>query len=79
MIVDAVQWTGQSIEEMPEWIQMLVKAGPYIWSVPPRLFVATVYGNREVHKNDWIVNERVRELKVYSPDIFDAIYEAVEE
>lgn len=79
VIVEAVQWTGQPIEEMPEWF--CKKATDITVSRGILQFLWPREGRRFMNKSDWFVLEEghIDIYSNYGPRGFDATYEAVEE
>jgi hypothetical protein len=67
--IDAVQWTGQNIEEISE----------FVGNEPPRdetgLFINTLEGKMFAAPMDWIIKGVKGEFYPCKPDIFEQTYE----
>lgn len=74
LVIEAVQWTGQKLEDLPEWARRSVR-GTYKDNA---LHVGTLEGVMEAGHGDWLIRGIKGEVYPCKPDIFAESYEAVE-
>ncbi len=76
VVVEAVQWTGENIEE-------ITKLGDYRRVRPGNekgnLIIETLEGNHVAKKFDWIIKGIQGEVYPCKPEIFEQTYEEVKE
>ena len=79
VVIDAVQWTGDNIEEIVTF--MHPKKPDYMYGFSNSddiLGIPTLEGMMVANKNDWIIKGTRGEFYPCKPDIFSDIYEEVE-
>ena len=71
--IDAIQWTGDDITAVQEFI-----GGPIPWRpMQKELYIDTMSGPRIAGVSDWIIRNR-NKFCVCAADVFEDIYEATE-
>lgn len=86
VVIEAVQWTGENLEEVLGWIDFSslpddgVHVGPGIGHTPAlgTLDIPTLEGTMTASPGDWIIKGIKGEFYPCKPDIFDATYEPVQ-
>lgn len=86
VVVEAVQWTGDNIEEMENFLKCdLINAPIYDgagylveYNRELDLFIRTLEGDHLARKNDYIIRGVKGEFYSCKPDIFKMTYEEVE-
>jgi hypothetical protein len=77
--VDAIQWTGDNIEEVREFLtgtpHIITPCHLEYSDVPFYVDVYTKYGMAPSRKNDYFVKEQDGEMCVYSLKDFEKVYE----
>lgn len=73
VVVEAVQWTGQAIEGLPEWCGDV----SHITLPVHHVNINTLEGTMSCHLNDWIIRGVKGEIYPCKPDIFEMTYEPV--
>ena len=73
---EAVQWTGDNINELWDVFSAENIYGPTEKN-PDWLIIATLEGDMRADVGDWIIQGVKGELYPCKPDIFDATYEAL--
>lgn len=78
VVIEAVQWTGDNVEEMAEHLEgaLLGNLGFIIEQAP--FIISTLEGDHKANVGDWIIRGIKGELYPCKPDIFEQTYEAVE-
>ena len=74
VIVEAVIWTGNNIEEVKELAKNAVE---HIIFVDNNLYIETLEGNMNVSIGDYIIKGIAGEFYPCKPDIFKETYETV--
>ena len=74
VIVEAVTWTGNNIEEVKELAKNAVE---HIIFVDNNLYIETLEGNMNVSVGDYIIKGIEGEFYPCKPDIFKETYETV--
>ena len=74
VIVEAVIWTGNNIDEVKELAKSAVE---HIIFVDNNLYIETLEGNMNVSIGDYIIKGIVGEFYPCKPDIFKETYETV--
>lgn len=75
VVIEAIQWTGDNIDEVKEFAGNDV----YIGSDQEVLLIFTLEGVMNVDVNDYIIKGIAGEFYPCKPGIFDETYEIVEE
>lgn len=75
VIIDAVQWTGNNIEELKEFMNT---ASHEYDSINNSLNIKTLEGTMHAEVDDYIIKGVKGEFYPCKPDIFEATYEAIE-
>lgn len=75
VIIDAVQWTGNNIEELKEFMNA---ASHEYDSINNSLNIKTLEGTMHAEVDDYIIKGVKGEFYPCKPDIFEATYEAIE-
>lgn len=73
IVVDAVQWTGDNVGEVAEFVNRVVNVRD------SKLTVQTLEGPLNASVDDWIIRGIKGEYYPCKPDIFEDSYEVVEE
>lgn len=81
VVIEAVQWTGDNVQEMIDHCAPLGQGEP--WQVEPvnagdPLTIHTLEGDHRGDIGDYIIRGVKGELYPCKPDIFEATYEPVE-
>lgn len=74
MVIDAIQWTGKNISEIFDFVDWVI-------SISDRTKIVTIKtseGPLIFSAGDWIVRNAEGEFYRLKRDIFDAVYESVE-
>jgi hypothetical protein len=87
VVIDAVQWTGNNLEEVLSQIdfQKLPSDGEYVnpgighTPLTGELDIPTLEGTMRAKPGDWIIKGVKGECYPCKPDIFDATYDLVEQ
>ena len=81
VVVEAVRWTGENFEEIEEFMEAVIDCLEYIWAEAERnvITISTLEGKMEAHIGDWIIKGVKGEFYPCKPDIFEQIYEIVQE
>lgn len=74
VIIEAVIWTGNNIDEVKELAKNAVQ---HIIFVDNNLYIETLEGNMNVSIGDYIIKGIVGEFYPCKPDIFKETYETV--
>jgi len=76
--IEAVQWTGENIEEMTEHLEGAVvgNLGFIVEDAP--ITITTLEGDHRADIGDWIIKGVKGEFYPCKPDIFEQTYELVE-
>ena len=75
VVIEAIKWDGNNFEDLE-----ILGADRDIVSNPNEtLTIATLEGNHIANKGDWIIKGIKGEFYPCKPDIFEKIYERVEE
>lgn len=69
--VEAVQWTGENLEEIRE------VCGDKLQFVFSSIYINTLEGSHRVSLNDYIIKGVKGEFYPCKPDIFEMIYEKI--
>jgi hypothetical protein len=79
VITEAIQWTGENIEEIWDWGGTAGIYGPTEKN-PDQLILTTIHGEQAIARiDDWVLPEPVRDrFYPVKPEIFEATYEKVE-
>jgi hypothetical protein len=75
VVIEAMQWTGDNIQELWDWSTAEFVYGP-TESNPLRLYVAANDAWLDLEVGEWIIKD-VRGSYPCKPDIFKATYEPV--
>lgn len=88
VVIEAIQFTGQTYAHAPDWLQAALDNGT-VWfrwigsqdAMNERrvMQIRTLEGVMQAEPSDWIIRGVKGELYPCKPDIFTATYEAVEE
>lgn len=76
VVIEAMQWTGDNINDIWEWVGAGAIYGP-TEANPDWLRIITMEGEMRADLYDWIIRGVKGELYPCKPDIFDATYEPV--
>lgn len=71
--IEAVQWTGDNVEEIGEFL-----AGVHWATAGHNAVIPTLEGDMAASPNDWIIKGVKGEFYPCKPDVFEATYEAVD-
>ena len=71
--IEAVQWTGENLEEIEEFAK-----GALVHRGPANIASSTLEGLMRASKGDYIIKGIAGEFYPCKPDIFKATYEEVE-
>lgn len=74
VVIEAVQWTGDNVDEVLEFV-----GGELPVVRDEKIFISTLEGVMRGDIGDWIIRGVKGELYPCKPDVFEATYEAVEE
>jgi len=74
VVVDAIQWRGDNLDEVREFLGFNPITGP-----TGALMLYTLEGVITASPNDWIIKGVQDEFYPCKPDIFEQTYEAVED
>ena len=74
VIVEAVVWTGNNIDEIKELAKNAVE---HIIFVDNNLYIETLEGNMNVSVGDYIIKDIQGEFYPCKPDIFKETYETI--
>lgn len=90
VVIDAVQWSGQNLEEVMNFITNgtgtfdhlpttggQIKPGVGHTPADGRLYIPTLEGDMAASPMDWIIKGVKGEFYPCKPDIFEATYEPV--
>ncbi|MEU4225816.1 hypothetical protein AB0F17_16100 [Nonomuraea sp. NPDC026600] len=75
--IEAVQWTGDNVNELWDAFSAENIYGPTEKN-PDWLIITTLEGDMRANVGDWIIKGVQGELYPCKPDIFEATYEAAE-
>ena len=75
IVVEAVQWTGDNIEEINTFLQTIIT----FHQRESELVIPTLEGDMIASKGDYIIRGIKNEYYPCKPDIFEASYSIVEE
>ena len=81
VIIEAVQWTGDNLAEILEFVNHMdirVSKGVSNGVVKEDLFINTLEGTMHASEGDWIIKGVHGEFYPCKPDIFEETYEPVE-
>ena len=70
VVIDAIQWTGDNIEEIGEFL-----AGVHWATAGRNAVIPTREGDMAASPNDWIIKGVKGEFYLCKPDIFEATYQ----
>ena len=73
IIIEAVQWTGDNLEELRDFVPEEFRYN----KVSEPMGIRTLEGVMTVSVGDWIIKGIQGEFYPCKPDIFEATYEAV--
>jgi hypothetical protein len=73
-IIDAIQFTGNNVTEIIRDLPVTLKAG----GADGAFIIEAPDGRLIAHPGDWIVRNRADKYDIWTNDIFQATYEAVE-
>lgn len=73
VIIEALQWTGENIEEMDNFINCKYGYTPY----DNAIYVPTLEGEMKADINDYIIKGVKGEFYPCKPDIFNKTYEEI--
>ena len=73
VVIDAIQWTGDNVEEIDDFIN---EDGIFVRR-SDRLFIETLVGTHTASKGDFIIKGIKGEFCPCKPDIFEKTYEPV--
>ena len=86
IVVEAIQWTGNNTDEVLEFGRGKIKHRQYKYSPNGKdilygeeLYVETLEGELRANKGDYIIKGVRGEFYPCKPDIFEKIYEELEE
>lgn len=83
VVIEAIQWLGDKISEVPEWADEAQKKlraeDGAVWRQGDTLRIATLEGTMTAQPGDWIIRGVTGELYPCKPDIFAATYEPAAE
>lgn len=74
VVIEAVQWDGKNTEEVISFCPKIIAQAREITGA---LVIATLEGNMDAIRNDWIIKGVNGEFYPCKPDIFEKTYEAV--
>lgn len=86
VVIEAVQWTGDEAQHLPEWLPAVAKElGEFeeaayvppgsIWRKGNELWIGTLEGGMKASPGDWIIKGVKGEIYPCKPDIFAATYD----
>lgn len=82
VVIEAVEWNGKRLDEVPEWLSKAIQAVPGdiggVVRVCDRIHIPTLEGTMIASPGDWIIRGVHGELYPCKPDIFAATYEPAE-
>ena len=79
VVIEAVQWTGENLDEIFEFAKGCDRTVVYPANRPEGLIITTLEGDYIVSIGDWIIKGVQGELYPCKPDIFAATYDAVQD
>ena len=74
VVVDAIQWTGDNVDEIIAWAD----TSRVIRKLGEQLHIRTLEGIMQASLNDWIIKGVKGEVYPCKPDIFMMTYESVD-
>ena len=81
VVIEAMQWTGENVQDIVKFIGELpyaVDEGIIHDPASHTLIIPTLEGAMEASQNDWIIKGVKGEFYPCKPDIFEETYESVE-
>lgn len=79
VVVDAVLWTGENVEEVSAFTRGHDEVKYVAYFVPGCVYIHTPEGVMAAMTGDWIIKGIKGELYPCKPDIFAATYEEITE
>jgi hypothetical protein len=74
VVIEAVQWTGENLEELRAFVPEEFRHN----KIHEPMGIWTLEGVMTIKEGDWIIKGVEGEFYPCKPDIFEATYEAVE-
>ena len=81
VVIEAIQFNGKNAEEIEQWSNNNVKAGPVSEDTLTRAYleIETLEGTMTAQPNDYVIKGVNGEFYPCKPDIFDKTYEEITE
>ena len=76
VVIEALQFTGQNIEECLEFCQTAMRPASDL--TPVYLLIPTLEGTHTCSLNDWIIKGISNEFYPCKPDIFEKTYDEIQ-
>ena len=78
VIIEAVQWTGDNVSEILDFVNHLDIRLSNNENGGTELYINTLEGSMHASKGDWIIKGERDEFYPCKPDIFELTYDPVE-